>query len=105
MEIKMKAVIEKIIKTEEESRKAVEEARNQAERIILDAQKKAAEIRGEVKLKSYQEKQDLLRKSAGESAGKKNQAVTEASRRAEEILREKLPDVKQIAGKFFSKIL
>lgn len=75
----MRDVIQKIVATENQARRIVEEGRSQADRILFDARKQAQDIN----MKAYQdagrEAQEIVAEAARAAEDQKRESLAEAS--------------------------
>ena len=74
----MRDVIQKIVATENQAKRIVEEGRAQADRILLEARKKAQDVT----MKAYQdagrEAQEIIAEAAREAEGERQKTLGEA---------------------------
>ena len=101
----MEEEIGKILKAEEEARQTVEAAKKKAGSLISEAQEKVNKIKEETLRAATREKDEYLHLLESGALEKKRQAIAEASRKAEEILREKSVDLDKLADKMFERVM
>ena len=74
----MRDVIQKIVATENQAKRIVEDGRTQADRILLEARKKAQDITAKAYQDAGREAQEIIAEAAREAEGERQKTLNEA---------------------------
>ena len=101
----MKEAVERIVGEEEAAKRSVEEARQKANRLILEAGSRAREMLDEAKGKASLESQKFIEKSEKDAADERKEKINQVIAQCENLKQDKKKQIKTVAEKVFNKIV
>lgn len=101
----MKEVVDRIIKEEKEARVRVENARNQAGKIMADAEEETRKLKEEAKARVKDETKKIIEKANADVQAEKEQIIQKAIRQARTIKEEKAKDIKKAVELAFQRVI
>ena len=108
----MKEIVEEIIRTEEEAKRMMEEARHSAAEIISDAEQQAKQLIEEAKKQAISERVELIKRAEESAKVEKEKGLKNALAEAQKVKKGlsstgtgTVPIIEQIATKVFKRII
>ncbi|MCK4533473.1 hypothetical protein KAU39_06760 [bacterium] len=101
----MKEVIDKILEVENNAGKSIEDAREQAERLVSEAKIQNEALLKETKEKAVLKGKEMIKDTQEQARTKKDKEIKEALASFVKFKAEKMKKIEEIAGDVFEKIV